>query len=351
MKSKFTCLAVAVLAGGFLSPIRAEPAPSHVRFGAEKPFDRFDLVEVRNLKDEPLGRISELGIDLVNGRIVEALVVTDSSLRVESKTVAVPPLALLRDELNRVYRLDVSTDRFKDAPAVDLSNWTESGRSSRVAAAYRFFGQEPYFLEEGAVAVPASRPKVALGYVERTSRILDMVVGNLQGERLGTVWSMTLDIPQGRILTVVVRAPGNFRTMSIIPATALSFNSARDALLLDDSRAEYAEEPRLIFTDAAFGQKAYTHEESYKGQPASAALRQGSSYRDLDRTVRINKDIRSTDIDCRNVQVATLNGRVTLRGWVDTEADRRRVGEIAITDSRLELVDNQINVGRPVSRN
>jgi sporulation protein YlmC with PRC-barrel domain len=265
--------------------------------------------------------------------------------------VAVPPLALLRDELNEVYRLDISADRFKTAPAIDLSTWNEAGRSSRVAAAYRFFGQEPYFLEEGAVPVPASRPKVALGYVERTTRLMDMAVGNLQGEKLGKVWSMTLDIPQGRILTIIIRAPGNFKTMSIIPAMALSFNSERNALLLDDTRVDYADEPRLIFTEAAFGQKAYTHEESYKGPRASETLRQGSSYRDLDRTVLINKDIRSTDIDCRNVQVVTLNGRVTLRGWVDTEQDRRRIGEIAITDSRLELVANQIKVGRPVGLN
>jgi len=351
MKTRFLCLAAAVLAGGFLSPIWADPEPSHIRFGSEKRFDRFDLIEVRNLQDEPLGRIADLGVDLVNGRIVEALIVSDSSLKVGAKVVAVPPLALLRDELNEVYRLDVSTDRFKAAPGIDLSAWNEAGRSSRVAAAYRLFGQEPYFLEEGAVAATAGRPKVALGYVERTTRLMDMVVGNLQGEKLGKVWSMTLDIPRGRILTIVVRAPGNFRTMSIIPATALSFNSERTALLLDDTRVEYADEPRLIFTEAAFGQKAYTHEEPYKGPRTSAALRQGSSYRDLDQTVRINKDIRSTNIDCRNVHVGTLNGRVTLRGWVDTEEDRRRIGEIAITTCRMELVDNQITVGRPVGPN
>ena len=34
-----------------------------------------------------------------------------------------------------------------------------------------------------------------------------------------------------------------------------------------------------------------------------------------------------------------------------TEEDKRRVGEIAIAASRLELVDNQIIVGRPVTGN
>jgi len=68
-------------------------------------------------------------------------------------------------------------------------------------------------------------------------------------------------------------------------------------------------------------------------------------------TVRINKLIRAAKINCRNVQVGTLNDRVTLRGWVNTDDERRRIGDIAIAASRLELVDNQIMVGKPVTRN
>ncbi len=74
---------------------------------------------------------------------------------------------------------------------------------------------------------------------------------------------------------------------------------------------------------------------------------QGSSYRDVDRTVLISKNIHAAKINARNVEVGTLNERVTLRGWVRTEADKRRIGEIAIAASRLELVDNQITVGKP----
>jgi osmotically-inducible protein OsmY len=162
---------------------------------------------------------------------------------------------------------------------------------------------------------------------------------------------MSLDIPRGRILNVVVLAPGNFKTKSVIPAMALSFNSKRDALLLDDTKVAYANEPRYVLTEPAFGNDAYSKEESYEGPHTSVALVQGRSYRDVDRTVRINKDIRTAKISSRHVQVGTIDGRVTLRGWVNTDADKNSIGAIAIADSRLELVDNQITVGKPITAN
>ena len=352
MKLKNSLLASAVIAAGITLTTWAEPAPARdVHLGAEKPFSEFNKIEIKNFQDESLGRIMDLGIDLANGRIVEALVESDSSLGVGGKIVAVPAHALVPDALNEVYRLNVSTDVFKSAAAIDLSQWADAGRSDRVAATYRLFGREPYFLEEGNVAnTTAERPKVPLGYIERSSKIVNLPVGNLQSEPFGKVWSMTLDIPKGRILNVIVLAPGNFKTKSIIPATALSFNATRDALLLDDTKIEYGDEPRYVFTEAAFGNPASYEREAYTGPHTAVALEQGSSYRDVDRTVRINRDIRAAKINARNVEVGTINDRVTLRGWVDTDEDKRRVGEIAIADATLkENVDNQITVGKPVT--
>jgi len=353
MKLKYTLLASAVIAAGVTLSTWAEPAPARdVHVGAEKPIFAFNQIRIKNFQDESLGRIMDLGIDLVNGRIVEVLVESDSSLGVDGKIVAVPPLALIPDLLNEVYRLNVSPDEFKSAAAIDLSQWLDAGRSERVAAAYRLFGQDPYFLEEGvAASSTAKRPKVSLGYVERSSKMLNLPVGNLQNEPFGKVWSLSLDIPRGRILNVVVLAPGNFKTKSIIPAMALSFNATRDALLLDDTKIEYGDEPRYVFTEAAFGNPATYEREPYKGPHTSVALEQGRSYRDVDITVRINREIRVAKINGRHVEVGTINDRVTLRGWVNTNEDKRRIGEIAGAATIPEMVDNQITVGKPVAGN
>lgn len=343
MKFKLHLLVAAILAGS-VSLAPAAPAP-HI----EKEIFAFDRIEIRNFEDEVLGRITDLGIDLINGRIVEVLVVSDNSLDMGNKIVALPPLALYPDQFHQIYRINVSTEVFKRAAAIDLSQWTDAGRSDRVAAAYRLFGREPYFLVEGETPDRTARPKVALGYVERSSKIMNMPVGNFENESFGHVWSLSLDIAKGRIRHVVVLAPGNFKTKTIIPAMALSFNPARDALLLDATKLEYADEPRYILTEAAYGQDAYYTEETYEGPRTTTALEQGTSYRDVDRTVLINKGIRAAKLAGSRVEVGTLHDRVTLRGWVASAKDKRRVGQIAVAAARAELVDNQIVVRKPTA--
>ena len=367
MNKNLSLLAVTLFAGAASLPVGAQSEPAEQpaiklapikvesteeKLGADIPSDEFSHIRIKNFQDDNLGRIKDLGVDLINGRIVAVLVMTDKALGDEQKVVAVPPFALVPDALNQVYRIDVTPEMFKTAPAIDLSKWEDAGWSVRIAAAYHHFGQETYFLEEGDTqSKTAQRPKIALGYVERANKLLNLPVANLNGEKFGKVWSLTMDITQGRIRSVVVLAPGNFKTKSVIPAMALSFNAKRDALVLDDTKLEYSEEPRFVFTDAAFGQKAYSREESYKGPHTTIALKQGISYRDIDQTVNINHRLRLANINARNVQVGTFNDRVTLRGWVDSEDDRRRVGEIAIAAARLELVDNQVAVGKSVTGN
>jgi hypothetical protein len=233
---------------------------------------------------------------------------------------------------------------------VDLSTWNDVTHGRRIAAAYRLFGQEPYFLEEGAApgTTPGGHPKVALGYVERSSKILDMPVGNHEKDQFGTVVSLTLDIPTGRIHNVIISQGGNYQTRSIVPAMALSFNGKRDALVLDDTKAQFDAEPRYVFTaSTVVGLPDTSEQEAYSGPRTDVALVQGNSYRDVDRTVLINQNIRAAKINARNVEVGTINGRVTLRGWTATEDERRHIGEIAIAASSLEVVDNQITVGQP----
>jgi sporulation protein YlmC with PRC-barrel domain len=348
MKTQSKFVAGLIFSASFAFTVAA-PDPSPTAMGAEKSPVSFIHIEIKNQQDQLLGRVKDLGLDLVNGRVVEVLVESDSSLDVGGKIVAVPPGALTRDPDNKIYRLNVSVETFKTAEAIDLSKWVDSGRSDRVAAAYHLFGQEPYFLEEGERASRTdARPKVSLGYVERCNKLIGMPVGNYQGEKFGEVWSMSLDVLKGRILTVIILAPGNFQTKSVVPAMALAFNEARDGLLLDDTKEEYAAEPRYVYTEAAFGNAASSQEESYKGPATTGRLEQGDSHLDVDRTLLIRQNIRLAKIFQRNVDVGTINGRVTLRGWVRTADDQRRIGEIAVEACRAEVVDNQIVVGRPV---
>lgn len=345
-------LAIATLAASFFVPlqIHAQTDPNPTPLGAEKASTPLIHVQIENVQGEHLGSIKDLGIDLANGRIVEVLVASGGFLSMGAKIVSVPPLAFRTDGINKVFVLDVSVAAFKAAPGVNLSKWDDASRVSGLGATYRRFGQEPYFLEEGARADPkSSRPKVPLGYVGRSNKTIGLPVRNLQGEELGEVSGLTFDIATARVVNVLVRAPGNTKAMSVIPPMALAYTSSRQALLLDRTQEEYAKEPRFAFTPPANGQEGSSTEESYKGPKTAVALEQGKNATDQDRTAAINKDIRLSKINARNVQVGTLDGRVTLRGWVETAEDQRRIGELAVAASKLELVDNQITVGKPVT--
>ncbi len=215
----------------------------------EKTVKELNRIEIRNLQGERLGRIKEVAVDLSNGVIVEVLVVSGDFLGIGGRIVAVLPLALTLDPVNQLYLLDVSTAVFKSAPEIDRSSWQDTGQSERIAAAYRLFGQEPYFLEVGEkVSKTASRPKVSLGHVMRSGKVTGMPVTNLQSEEQGKVWILKLAVITGRIQSVVIDAPDTSKTKSVVPAMALRFNAARDTLLLDDSPEEFANEPRYSFS-------------------------------------------------------------------------------------------------------
>ena len=332
-----------VCCAALTSTVQAEPG--HENFGASRPTNDMNLVRVETVQGEHLGRIKDLGIDLSNGRIIEVFVTSGGFLGLGGKIVAVPPGALRLDPARPVAYLDTTVETFKAAPALRLSDLPDDHRTDLVAAAYQRFGQEPYFLVRGETSsLLASRPKVDLSTVHSASGLLRMPVRNLQNEPLGTVSSIKYDIQAATVLTVVVKSPGYIDTQSVVPATALSFTEDRKALLLDQTKAQFAEQPRAIVTPAAHGQAASSVEEPYSGERTDIALEQGASYRDIDRTALISRELRKAKIRGLLVKVGTLDGRVTLRGFARSEADRLRAGAIAVEASRLEVVDNQIVV-------
>ena len=325
------------------------PQPPHERFGAERRFAVYTQIRVENLHGEPLGRIKDLAIDLSNGRIVEVLVASDRFFGLGTRVVEVPPCALIPDLTNEVYRLDMSVPAFKAAASADVLRLTAPERITHLAAVYRHFGQVPCF-QEPAGPPPAAnpRPQVPLGDLTHLRRLLGLPVANLARENLGKVWTVALDIPQGRILNVVIIAPDTYETKRVVPALGLRFVAGGHVLLLDDSVAEFADEPRYAYTEAANGQDRHYKRESYRGPHTALPLVQGTSDGDVAQTAQINREILSARIGSRGVEIGTHNGRVTLRGWVATAADKRRIAAIAVTVTRLELVDNQITVGRPL---
>jgi sporulation protein YlmC with PRC-barrel domain len=349
----------AILTGGLIAfclPLQAwaqatpPRIPTEAKFGPEVTWKDITDIQITNRQGEPLGRIQDLALDLTHGRVVEVLIGYGEILRLGGKTIAVPPQALITDVNKKLLQINMSVELFKTAPKFILSKWTESTQPDVVADAYHYFGQELNFLafgEDSGGTTDADRPVASLGSIEKMSSIMGLEVDDLNGQKLGRLESLSLDVANGRILNafIAVRQRGSpFQYQTVVPPTLLSFNKKHNGLLLDVSKVSYRDEPHIILEDGAGSQAASFRKEAATGPHPDVALVQGTSFRDINTTAKIYRAMQEGKLDTFGVQAATLEGRVTLRGSVDQKGIKDGIGAIAIAIVRLDKVDNQINV-------
>lgn len=247
--------------------------------------------------------------------------------------------------------------------------------------------------------IPASR----LGHVQKASKLIGTAVKNLQDEKLGDVDNILVDLTSGRIVAVIVSS-GGFLGMgdelSAVPPTALRFSTDRDTLQLDASKETLSQAPHFKAnqwpdfaqpTYAGGVYRAYNVEPYFTTEGTTNAdstrrnvrdrdertpaitepdnternirdrndqsltpLNQGNSKADVGTTAQIRKEIiagKNMSVNARNVKIITNQGRVTLRGPVNSAEEKRLIGEIANRIARGGQVDNQLEVKSTSSNN
>jgi sporulation protein YlmC with PRC-barrel domain len=210
-----------------------------------------------------------------------------------------------------------------------------------------------------------------LGYIERTDKLMGTPVRNLQNEKLGKVENFMVDLSSGRIIAVIISS-GAFMGMdgelSAIPPTAFRFNSEHDTLQLDASREMMSSAPHFkadqwpdfrqpgysVGVYSAYQVKPYFTTDMNAGQDnttrndrALTPLDQGNDQADINTTAQIRKDILAYDgmsTNAKNIKIITRDGRVTLRGAVNSDEEKRNVGGIANQVAHSGNVDNQLAV-------
>lgn len=83
-------------------------------------------------------------------------------------------------------------------------------------------------------------------------------------------------------------------------------------------------------------------------------LDQGNNKADIDTTAKIRReivDLEGLSVNAQNVKIITNEGRVTLRGPVNSAEEKRLVGEIATRIATSEMTDNQLEVRSPSAAN
>jgi sporulation protein YlmC with PRC-barrel domain len=328
---------------------------------------------IKDSQDQKLGTVRDLAVDLENGRIVEVIAARGGLLGLDSKLVAVPPENFTVGGEGKTLHLNLTGARLDGAPTVDLSKWKEDMDQARVEAVYQYYGGTPYFLVPEQRDHDARNPVILhMGEVERASRLIGTETMNHQDQKLGKVETLAIDLPEGRVVEVMI-ASGRFLgikgELSAVPPQALHFDAARDIVMLDASKEALGNAPHFPSHDwpdldraqATAVYQAY-HIMPYflsVGIDRSAqnvpdvnsknltTLEQGTSQGDLEITARIQKEILNTDglsVDARAVKISTVNGRVTLRGMVASPDEKRRMGEIAAKVVPAANVDNQLEV-------
>jgi hyperosmotically inducible periplasmic protein len=212
--------------------------------------------------------------------------------------------------------------------------------------------------------------------VAKASELIGMTVKNRQDETLGKVADLALDVESGRIVALIVSSGGFLgigNELSAVPPTALRFNTDRDTLQLDASKEMLSNAPHFKADQwPDFGQPEYaagiyrayqvepyfTTNVTTKADNTARNVRdrndarltpfdQGNSKTDVATTAQIRKEIiahNDMSLNARNVKIITTDGRVTLRGPVDSAEEKRIIGEIADRAARSENVDNQLEV-------
>jgi sporulation protein YlmC with PRC-barrel domain len=333
--------------------------------------------EVKNLQDEKLGRVEDLAIDVETGRILQVLVSSGGILGMGDKVTAVPPTAFTSETPHLTLRLDATKDKLKSAPAFEISRWDELTRTNRVMESYRYFGKEPYFAKASgrdAGLASASAPQ----NIESASKVRGATVKSEADEKLGKVDELMVDVEAGRVVQVIL-ASGGFLGLGddlrAVPPTAFRYKESDNTLVVNATRDAVTSGPRFTpgewpdFGDPRYSARVYR---AYRVEPYFSVdadntrrnvrdrdggqltpLDQGTSEADVDLTRRIRQEILyqpNLSLNARNIKVITLNGRVTLRGPVNTAAEKSALEAIARRLAQTANVDSQLEVKQPADR-
>ena len=336
-----TLLTLAFLAGAEWSPGQATSGQWNE--GAGK--------EIKNNQGVHLGFVKDMVVDLENGRYVGMLVSFGGVLGLGEKSVIIPPAALRDNGTPRTLFLNMDEKTFRNAPTFEVSKKVGPPQSAKVEEVYRYFGQTPFFATPNGPSTLNGEKLVPLGFIQKIAQILYLPVENLQGVPVGYVTGLRgLDPVTNRIKGVVIGPYGNIvqGKMKIVPPQALRYNLKHNALRINDHEQEFKDSPAFEIS-----QGGKFHEEDPSSRPGvhPPPLAHGEDAKDKAITLKIWKRIsadRNLSVYGKNIEVATANGKVTIRGRATSAANRDRLLSYATEAAGPGNVTDLIEV-RPMS--
>lgn len=92
-----------------------------------------------------IGRISEIMLDVRSGRIAYAVLASGGFLGMGERLFAIPWSALTLDTDEKCFRLDVTAERIKNAPAFDKGHWPAMADEQWGSSLHQYYDRQPYW--------------------------------------------------------------------------------------------------------------------------------------------------------------------------------------------------------------
>jgi sporulation protein YlmC with PRC-barrel domain len=113
--------------------------------------------DVYNTRDEDLGDIKEIMLDMNNGRIAYAVLSFGGLMGMGDKLFAVPWSALTLDTKNKRFILNVDKERLNSAPGFNKDDWPDMADTSWQNTINSYYGTKTY-TESSRMKQPTDSP-------------------------------------------------------------------------------------------------------------------------------------------------------------------------------------------------
>jgi len=101
--------------------------------------------DIYNTKDEDLGDLKEIMIDMRNGRIAYAVLSHGGVLGMGKKLFAIPWSALKLDTVKKRFTLDITKERLEAAPGFNKDAWPRMADQTWATQVHSYYKAKPYW--------------------------------------------------------------------------------------------------------------------------------------------------------------------------------------------------------------
>ncbi|MDE2600199.1 MAG: PRC-barrel domain-containing protein [Rhodocyclaceae bacterium] len=108
--------------------------------------DTLEGDSVVNNRDEKLGEITDIMIDVQTGQVAYAVLSCGGFMGIGDKLFAIPWGALTLDASQKQFVLDIDKERLKAAPGFDKDHWPSMADSRWASEVHDYYGQREYWL-------------------------------------------------------------------------------------------------------------------------------------------------------------------------------------------------------------